>query len=368
MVGKELDRLLKGRFFQVLLPKWQRKLGHPKADESFEELYGRARTAERHDQQYKESAAGRDGPRHKGNDRSKRVPNSNSRSEPQKEEPQQGSKESEGSQESREHSGSPICFNCRGVGHIARYCRKPRQGSEATGRSNKSTKSTSLLTTIAEMTDQQLEDKLHVAARKLKEEQGLLDDHSMDTSAIQMIRVSRAVGPTVQMELLVEGLKVPAVVDTGSQSTIISRALLHDIKRHLEGQGKSMPKLELPRVKLFGKDGSSEKPLNIMAQVRLTFEAGGQTVTVPAFVQPESEQQCLIGMNVIPLLGISIRRVNGEPLVLSADHKHNVAHVSLLKTITIPSMKGRFVEARVNEECFLISSYCLSLDMKPWSL
>ena len=56
LVGKDLDRLLKGRFFQALLPKWQRKLGAPKTGESFEELYGRARMAECHDRQYSEAA------------------------------------------------------------------------------------------------------------------------------------------------------------------------------------------------------------------------------------------------------------------------------------------------------------------------
>lgn len=49
---KELDRLLKGRFFQAVLPKWQRKLGAPKVEESFNQLYERARTLERHDMQY----------------------------------------------------------------------------------------------------------------------------------------------------------------------------------------------------------------------------------------------------------------------------------------------------------------------------
>ena len=49
--AKEFDRMLKGRFYQALLPKWQRKLGAPKTDESFEDLYARARAIERHDQQ-----------------------------------------------------------------------------------------------------------------------------------------------------------------------------------------------------------------------------------------------------------------------------------------------------------------------------
>ena len=37
--AKEFDRMLKGRFYQALLPKWQRKLGAPKLEESFTELY-----------------------------------------------------------------------------------------------------------------------------------------------------------------------------------------------------------------------------------------------------------------------------------------------------------------------------------------
>ena len=33
--GKDFDCLLKGRFFQALLTKWQRKLGTPKTSETF---------------------------------------------------------------------------------------------------------------------------------------------------------------------------------------------------------------------------------------------------------------------------------------------------------------------------------------------
>ena len=52
MLGKELDRLLKGRFFQALNVKWQRKLGAPKPDESFYALYDRARALESREKQY----------------------------------------------------------------------------------------------------------------------------------------------------------------------------------------------------------------------------------------------------------------------------------------------------------------------------
>ena len=50
--------MLKGRFFQSFLPKWQRKLV-PKPEETFSELYDRARTLEKHEKQYVSSAAAR---------------------------------------------------------------------------------------------------------------------------------------------------------------------------------------------------------------------------------------------------------------------------------------------------------------------
>ena len=49
--------MLKGRFFQALHVKWQRKLGAPKPQEMFRELYDRARTFEQHKKQYAASAA-----------------------------------------------------------------------------------------------------------------------------------------------------------------------------------------------------------------------------------------------------------------------------------------------------------------------
>ena len=55
--GKELDRLLKGRFYQALHPKWQRRLNAPRTDETFEQLFERARTLEQHEKQFSVSAA-----------------------------------------------------------------------------------------------------------------------------------------------------------------------------------------------------------------------------------------------------------------------------------------------------------------------
>ena len=57
VTGNDLDHLLKDHFFQALLVWWQRKLGAPKVQETFQELFDRARMVEQREKQYAESAA-----------------------------------------------------------------------------------------------------------------------------------------------------------------------------------------------------------------------------------------------------------------------------------------------------------------------
>ena len=55
----------------------------------------------------------------------------------------------------------------------------------------------------------------------------------------------------------------------------------------------------------------------------LTFSCDGCKATLPTFIQPESEQHCLIGMNVI---GITIRR---KPLHAIAEREAQVRLVQM---------------------------------------
>ena len=82
--GKEFDHLLKGQFFQTPLPKWQRKLGAPKPEETFQGFYDRARMLEIHELQYATSANAR-------KDR-KSTPTTTDQKDDQKKNYQQGKK------------------------------------------------------------------------------------------------------------------------------------------------------------------------------------------------------------------------------------------------------------------------------------
>ena len=144
LVGKDLDRLMNGRFFQALLPKWQRKLGAPKTDESFDELFSRARTMECREQQYNDIADER-----KGKDKAKKAdsePNrgkgSHSRSKvPNEDSDSNSHKPISGKSAYRQGQQQHIqCRVCGQYGHIARNCnQKRRQGAESPGKQDPGT-------------------------------------------------------------------------------------------------------------------------------------------------------------------------------------------------------------------------------------
>ena len=75
-------------------------------------------------------------------------------------------------------------------------------------------------------------------------------------------------------------------------------------------------------------------------------------MTAPVFVQPDSEQPCLLGMNIAPELGLKFLDANGLPLKEYACQPlpiqdPNSAMVYLTQTLTLPRRKGRFLEAQV---------------------
>lgn len=55
--GKEFNCMLKDRFYQAIHPKWQRKLNAPQPEETFAQLFERARMLEQHEKQFSASAA-----------------------------------------------------------------------------------------------------------------------------------------------------------------------------------------------------------------------------------------------------------------------------------------------------------------------
>lgn len=88
---------------------------------------------------------------------------------------------------------------------------------------------------------------------------------------------------------------------------------------------------------MFGKDGQEDSREQVVTgQLEVTIYADGQSVHVPVLVQPDSEHACLLGMNAIHLLTISILQANGQPLRTAAQEKPASTQVRLVRTVTVP--------------------------------
>ena len=242
--SKERDRLLKGRFFQALLPKWQRKLGAPKVGESFNELYERARTCERHDKQYQSAYNQR--AKDQSRPKAKRVesaPGSSDASEQVQSQPQRDAP-------TGRRKSTISCFRCGG-GHFLRNCPEPadKKGadkSEAPGKSNTATVGAAEAAargtnsdTLSNMSDVQLENIL--ASRRCLKEQELFSTGNVRVNTVTASGLAAAIGATLELDVKIAGVDVTAMVDTGSQSSIISRAVLHKIGQFMKEQGNPYP-------------------------------------------------------------------------------------------------------------------------------
>ena len=94
-----------------------------------------------------------------------------------------------------------------------------------------------------------------MAERRLCREKVELESASSAIAVAASDEQADAVGTWLHVEICIEGLPVSAMVDTGSQSTIISRETLHAVNQHLKQEERTLPPLELPTVQLYGEDG-----------------------------------------------------------------------------------------------------------------
>ena len=262
----EFDRMLNGRFFQALLPRWQRKLGTPKIDEKFNDLYDRARVAERHEKQYLVSASARSDAKDKKKDQGVKQSSSESGGNPRETDSEgkgstnsssqinsssQGSSSSQGdgSSQGRFQRSSRTCFFCGEVGRIKRDC--PMKRREAAGRNNgrnslvtaNTREATESGDSLSSFSDTQLEAAL--ASCKLHKEQELLSKTTVSAAnatgeACTPVEVG-ALGHTLCLDVTVEGVQIEALVDSCSEVTIISRSFLHEIGKGCKEKGRPLP-------------------------------------------------------------------------------------------------------------------------------
>ena len=128
----EFDHMPKGRFYQALLPKWQRKLGALKLEDSFTELYNRASMLEQHEKQYQASAQTQQRPDNNGacSDNKGTLPNKKGKENP----PKSNAPHPPASQLLPSNIRIRLCHIYESPEHLARHC--PKQNRESLEKAN----------------------------------------------------------------------------------------------------------------------------------------------------------------------------------------------------------------------------------------
>ena len=136
------------------------------------------------------------------------------------------------------------CYKCRKPGHTARDCPARSYKQEAAGRSA-SISAAHVVSTVDSSVCYSVEEiKEHLADKKASVETVLMEQASQENAVVQ---VSSAVGLTPYFNILVESVPVKALVDSGSQLTIVSRSLLHEVAKKLRSQKKNSTQAFSPK-------------------------------------------------------------------------------------------------------------------------
>ena len=185
------------------------------------------------------------------------------------------------------------------MGHIQRNC--PKLAPETAGSTRGKVSSQVAQDVSKHLEHCSIEELEKVLAEK---KAGVQQLQLAGTVSVDMLTVSTVgvKGSLLRACVEIEGLPAEAVVDTGAQCTAIFRVLLRNLGRHKRERKMELPKCTPPSVMLFGQGGKGGDELAITAEVPFHFALDGYSSYAPVIVKPDSDNQCLLGMNVIPSL------------------------------------------------------------------
>ena len=210
--GREFDRLLKGRFFQALHTKWQRKLNAPRREETFMELYDRARQAEQREKHYAEAAIARGDSRKKVDKTQKQTHQQTSAPKrPASEQANDGKTSFNGDSRSRKTSNplkNRICYKCSKKGHFARACHLV-VSKEKTEASCKARTAALEAVQVESLTSEQVDFLLEQL--RVKQEERVMKEDTANTNVVTSNGENSAVGHTLYMKVSICGVPVKAM-------------------------------------------------------------------------------------------------------------------------------------------------------------
>ena len=217
------------------------------------------------------------------------------------------------------------CHECGRLGHIARFCRYANRGrdKEAHGK-RRDNKSDPHVSAVMEIATPQIESVSPEVEEALTKKMASMNSVTSDSG-------ERTLGPIPIYEVLVNGIPLKALVDTGSPATVISLDRVIDVLAQDRPQYESLEqwklatqrRLEPPTMQLKSYCGSK---LNLVAQVKLQIATvSGCKVEAMVQVQKDVPVDLLLGTDLQSLLGfsltVSVPGDNSPDLLRDSEHE-----------------------------------------------
>ena len=177
---------------------------------------------------------------------------------------------------------------------------------------------------------------------------------------------STKLGPAIYLGVFVNGVKVSALIDTGSPVTLLSLKqavkILAEQKKDYETpqdwKRAMLTQFQVPSVSLKSYSGD---PLNVIAQLPLTLKQGGCEVSAIVLIQKDAPNDFLIGTDLQSALGFSLivkTSATQETMLLGGNLSLGVIEespgsdsgvVHLLTAAKIPAGHLKLIKARAGE-------------------
>ena len=200
------------------------------------------------------------------------------------------------------------CFNCGLEGHMARDCPYPRRNKrdeEARGRREPA---------VSALTSEEDEDQRKIGELRQLQELEARVALRAKTDTLHTVAADsqeNLLGPTVFVDVLVDGVRAKTLIDTGSPATVISLDFVLDVFAQQRDRGQSpehwmqntMKRFSAPEVSLknYGED-----PLDIIAQMQLVLSHGCHSTGATVLVQKGAPHDLLLGTDVQHKLGFAL--------------------------------------------------------------
>ena len=259
------------------------------------------------------------------------------------------------------------CFNCGLTTHLVKDCpypKLPRKDREAHGGNP------AIAMVTSEDERRKIMDQITKLQDELKEKQvnAVMEEATMYGVTFSEETMPTKLGPVVYSEVVVDGMKMNALIDTGSPVTLMSLkqavqmlALRKgDFNSPQEWKKTMMARFQFKSPTVMLKSYSGDI-LNIVAQLPVTLTQGSHEVSSVVLIQQNAPVSLLIGTDLQPALGFRLtvqKSGNQETVLLGEDggerstaeslQESNTAVVKLLTATKVPAGHRKLVKARAD--------------------